>query len=132
MKRYILENREQIFQKVKVNDDQVSRFVKLFDSSFNDLRAIGTEDDVDSHMEARLMNRREVLGNMRIKQREHFAALKKVYDATNHKAAVDELGELSDVADELVNLNFLAHVDEVNYVFHDRLTLEAMAAEVNS
>jgi Cdc6-like AAA superfamily ATPase len=51
MKRYILENREQIFQKAKVNDDQISKFVKLFDSSFNDLRAIGTEDDVDSYME---------------------------------------------------------------------------------
>ena len=69
---------------------------------------------------------------MQIEKKEHFAALKKVYDGKNHKAAVDELGGLSDVADELVNLNFLAHVDEVNYVFHDRLTLEAMAAELES
>jgi hypothetical protein len=69
---------------------------------------------------------------MRIKQKDNFAVLKKVYDATNRKVSVRALGKLSDVADELVNLNFLAHVDEVNYVFHDRLTLEAMAAELNS
>jgi hypothetical protein len=45
---------------------------------------------------------------------------------------VDELGGHSAIADALVKSNVLAQADEVHYEFHDRLTLEAMAAEIKS
>jgi hypothetical protein len=63
------------------------------------------------------MKRRTVLRTMKIKQKENFAVLKQVHDGEIHKAAVDEeLGGLSDFADELVNLNFLVQLDGAGMV----------------
>jgi hypothetical protein len=130
MKRYIFENQKEIFKEKTVTEAQVLKFVKLFDSSFIDLNSIAEEKDLDSYMDAKLMKMRQIISSMQRNQKE---VLKKVYKAKNHKISLGELGSnLSSVADELVNINFLAHVDEVNYMFHDRLSLEAMAEEMKS
>jgi hypothetical protein len=37
MKRYLIENRAEIFEKATVSEEQIGRFVQLFDSSFSNL-----------------------------------------------------------------------------------------------
>jgi hypothetical protein len=126
MRAYITENREEIFENAQISDLQIAKFVKLFDSSFIDLCAIRSmaQEDVDLYMKKRLENIKTVLGVMKKNQPEHFAILEKVYNAENRSLRFSDLGDLSvDVADELLRLNFLAH---------DRLTLEAMAIAVKN
>jgi Cdc6-like AAA superfamily ATPase len=125
MKAYLFKNRDKIFQNARVSDIQINEIVKLFDSSFTDLQALGTKKDIDAYMAARLMDRRDDIAGL---ENDKVRILKKIYAAKDHVVSRSELGGHPNViiAEELVKLKFLARVER-GYVFHDRLTLESMA-----
>jgi GTPase SAR1 family protein len=126
MEAYIKLNRDQIFAPGTISDEQISRFVKLFDSSFNDLQALkelrNKTIQIDIFMNERLQLRK---AHLRSLKKEKFLILKKVYDSKNHRSSLDELENL-DLAEDLAMSNFLSCENERFYVFHDRLTLQAM------
>jgi hypothetical protein len=125
MKRYLIENRNEIFPQKNISDSQIERFVKLFDSSFIDLQAIRMKKDFDNYMNRRLSNRRDDLALMRVHDYAFLSVLEKIYSAENHRIRVKDLRAIGEP-------NYLSYVDEASCAFHDRLTLHAMAEELKS
>jgi type II secretory pathway predicted ATPase ExeA len=127
MKQYLLENREKIFGEGSVSDSQINRFVRLFDSSFMDLQTIRSEKDFDKYISARLLDRKDEISIMRSQDPKLFDILEKIYKSENHTIRVKDLEVKPEFVDQLVDQKYLSYLNESSCVFHDRLTLEAMA-----
>jgi hypothetical protein len=122
MKKYLQDNRDQIFQNVQVSD--VCRvFWQLMD-------AVRNAKDIDLYMEERPHQIRQEIYHMQDHEKDKFEVLKKAHNAKDHKAYVN--GPDSEKAEDLVRSNCLSHMQRNIYLLHNRLTLEVMGEEMAS
>jgi L-rhamnose mutarotase len=128
MKQYLREHEDVLFPKAahKITESNIDNFVKLFDSSFNELLSFQNVSDLDSEMREKLDQRVKYLESIRtFKKKEEFDVLKKLYRSKNYQAHENLIGNPHSV-EKMVNLNLITYKSENYCVFHDRLTLEAM------